>query len=577
MCGIIGCTGVKPALTILLEGLGDLEYRGYDSSGVALLGEGIHITKRVGQVQYLREAFAHTERQETTGIGHTRWATHGAPSRENAHPHTDKNRTVAVVHNGIIENYLLIQEELKQKNIQPDTDTDTEVIPHLLAYYRREGMDPFSAIRTLVEKLSGSYALGIVFSDRPNRVYAIRKGSPLWLARQECMGMSLLASDPVALRRYGGEIYALEEGEIACLSPACVSVFDRQGVYRKIAPLPDMASVERVDKGGYPTFMEKEIHQVPISISQTMVAPRDPLPTGASRVYLVGCGSAYHAALVGEILIERYLGIPAIAMIASEFRYRDVPLSPQTPVIFLSQSGETADTLASLREAKKKGAPTYAIVNVQESSIGREADLLYHTKAGVEVAVATTKAYCAQLTALYSLIVGEVPTKVVTACQAAMEVDLQDLVPYWTARAHGFYIGRGMDGAICREGSLKLKEISYLHAEAYDAGELKHGTISLIEEGTPVIGVITESRLAAKTLANLEEVRARGGKIWLIAGHTISTKGVAYPIIRLPEIEEVYAPLPCAVLLEHLALRITLSRGYNPDRPRNLAKSVTVE
>ncbi len=577
MCGIIGYTGVKPALPRLLEGLGILEYRGYDSSGIALLGDTVRRERAKGKLAALIQKVENFSRGEDCGIGHTRWATHGAPTEDNAHPHTDEEGSVAVVHNGIIENYKSLKEGLLERGISFTSQTDSEVIPHLLAMYRRQGAGPLEAISRLYEVLEGSFALGIVFRDRPGRVYGIRRGSPLLAAHKN--GESFLASDIPALSGRLCSVYYLEEGEIACLTKHEVAVFDRRGVYLERYPKPVSHEAKQEGKGEFSTYMEKEIHEAPGAVEATFQKGGAPFYEDCRQVYLVGCGSAYHACLVGELLLERYRGVSVKTMVASEFRYRNVPLSKDTPVILVSQSGETADTLAAMREAKKKGAPTYAICNVRNSAMSRETDREYPTMAGIEVAVATTKAYAAQLAAFYRLVLGEeMTTKVVNSMEDAIRVDLGQIVPYLTARAHAFYIGRGIDDAICKEGSLKLKEISYLHAEAYAGGELKHGTISLIEPGTPVIAVMTDPALFEKTRSGVDEVLARGAKVWLLCPPNTPQHLLAgcTPIL-LPDVPYPYTPFPAAIVLERIALGVAKARGYDPDRPRNLAKSVTVE
>lgn len=573
MCGIIGYTGAKNALKRLLDGLASLEYRGYDSSGVALLGDGVRLLRAEGKLSRLVARAEGFGLGEQTGIGHTRWATHGAPTEENAHPHTDEGNTLAVVHNGIIENHGALRRQLTEAGVVFRSKTDTEVVPHLLSTFRKEGLDPLAAMAKLVGTLRGSYALAVVFYDRPNRIYAVRRDSPLYLATGK--DGSYLASDLVALAPHARAFYTLKEGEIGVLTPTEVAFFDREGIYAEHLPEKMPNTTEGVDKGGYATFMEKEICEVPKAVERTINAPL-PHFHGGQRVYLVGCGSAYHAALVGELLLEEQ-GVPARAMIASEFRYRPVPLSKDTPVILISQSGETADTLAALRRAKERGATTYAVVNVATSAMAREADFVCHTKAGVEVAVATTKAYCAQLACLFAWLGGEMQTKVVTSCEAALEIPLGEVVPYLARAAHAFFIGRGIDSAIAREGCLKLKEISYLHAESYEAGELKHGTISLIEKGTPVIAILTDPRIAEKTLSNMEEVGARGGRIWAVVTEGLAHLTRDFPSIVIPSLSPPYAALPAAVVLERISLKVALLRGHDPDKPRNLAKSVTVE
>lgn len=574
MCGIIGYTGQATALGRLLRGLSKLEYRGYDSAGVALLGDELRILRAEGRLSHLLARAEGFGRGETVGIGHTRWATHGAPTASNAHPHRDERGTVAVVHNGIIENHLALREELEREGVVFASRTDTEVVPHLLARYRAAGDTPLGAMARLFAVLKGSYALAVLFADRPSRIYAVRSGSPLYLAKGETG--SYLASDLLALGGSCKRFYALEEGEVGVLTPTEVAHFDQDGVY--MDRMEQSIPVGQVDTGlvGYQTYMEKEIGEVPRAVEATLETTMPPLPKKAREVYLVGCGSAYHAALVGELALESR-GYVARAMLASEFRYRAVPIGRDTPVILISQSGETADTLAALRMAKELGAPTYAIVNVATSAIAREADHLLHTKAGVEVAVATTKAYCAQLACLFQWVLGSVQTKVVTSCRDALATPLTEAVSYLADKAHAFFIGRGIDAAICREGCLKLKEISYLHAESYEAGELKHGTISLIERGTPVLAVVTDPGIAPKTLSNIEEVRARGARVWVIVTEGLVPLCKGYDTISIPDLAPPFTALPAAVVLERLALAVALARGYDPDKPRNLAKSVTVE
>lgn len=580
MCGIVGYTGHESCMEKLLAGLTVLEYRGYDSAGVALLGEELSVLRAEGKLIALKRKAVGWDDGEMTGIGHTRWATHGSPDKKNAHPHTDPEGQVAVVHNGIIENYRTLKEELTREGAVFSSETDTEVIPHLLARARRAGRNPIEAIWDTVGRLTGSFALGILFADRPNRVYGVRRGSPLIVA--EGKGGTHMASDILALQGVARGVYPVGEDEIAVLTPREVIFFDRFGVVRQRVASPLQTEKQTVGRGRYATFMEKEMAEFPRAVEATATAPAPPFSRRAETVYLVGCGSAYHAGMVGELLFERTSHTPARAVVASEFRYREIPLGPRTPVIFLSQSGETADTLASLRLAKEKGAPTYAVVNVPTSAIAREADGVYLTQAGPEVAVATTKAYGAQVAALCRLALGvpkkAVLTKVVKACEAALSLPLEGVVPYLTPRAHAYYIGRDMDDAICREGCLKLKEISYLHAESYAAGELKHGTISLIDRGTPVIAVATQEGVYGKTLANVEEVLARGAEVWLLADGEFAVP--THPHlhrIALPHVEREYAALPAAVVLERIALGVAKARGYDPDKPRNLAKSVTVE
>ncbi len=603
MCGIIGYTGTRKTIDILLDGLSALSYRGYDSAGVATSECGIRLCRAEGKLSNLTQKIQ-SEATFTgkTGIGHTRWATHGAATETNAHPHTDTKRTVAVVHNGIIENAEEIKQELMAMGVTFASDTDTEVIPHLLAHHMRLCKNPREAIRMTLARLRGAYALGILFSAYPNDIFAVRCRSPLVVARG-CEG-SLLASDVSALLPYTREVCYPEEGDILRLTPDTIQIYTEDGV-RTPTPVHVAWDAGAVHRGGYRHFMEKELHEVPEAVYNTITAYGcDPLVPDHQRltdsllaktdeVCFVGCGSAYHVGLANTMHGEEKSRIRMRAEIASEFRYRRAVLSPHALVVAISQSGETADTLAALEAAKAAGHPTLAVVNVPGSLIARMADYVIYTHAGPEIAVATTKAYCAQMVAIWCFLEHLCRVHNINRQESCLlknahvisklcrEILAQrDKIEYLT---HGivnagdiFFIGRGTDAAICREGALKLKEITYLHAEAYEAGELKHGTISLVTEGTPVIAVVTQGGTADKMHANIREVQARGGVVTVVAtAHTPIPEGCR--VFRLPPCDEEVAPLLAVLTLDLLAYETCIKMGLEVDTPRNLAKSVTVE
>lgn len=606
MCGIVGYVGAKNATDIVLEGLFNLEYRGYDSAGIALLhNKTLHVVKSAGRLQNLAGKLAKDQNARgACGIGHTRWATHGAPSNENAHPHGTQK--LQLVHNGIIENYLQIKQELLHNGCAFESETDTEVAARLLdSLY---ASDPLNALTRLTRRLKGSYALGILFYDRPDTIYAVRKDSPLIIGLGT--GENFIASDVPAILKHTRDYYLLEEGEIAEITPARVTVYGPDGgIVEKEKKTADW-SVEQAQKGGHAHFMLKEMMEQPKALSDT-VHPRikgglpdfsgDGLPedffTRYEKLHFVACGTAMHAGTVGKTLIEMLARVPVEVDLASEFRYRNPILPQRCLVVVISQSGETADTLAALRLAKSSGRDTLAIVNVAGSSIEREADYVLRTYAGPEIAVASTKAFSVQIALLYLLAIslakanGKLSDEQAKAAleklldaigktAAALEKNgyLQSLAPRFTKTRSLFYLGRGIDHALAMEGSLKLKEISYIHSEAYAAGELKHGTISLIEEGVPVVALATQSALLPKMVSNIREVRARGAYVLLVTkeGFEIGAD-ICDDCVRLPALDDEFMPILAVLVLQMFAYHVAVARGCDVDKPRNLAKSVTVE
>ena len=590
MCGIIGYTGEDNAAEILLSGLKKLEYRGYDSAGIALEGnEQIDIYKNKGKVSVLEQ----TLKQQgtltaTVGIGHTRWATHGAPEDKNAHPH--RSGRVVLVHNGIIENERSLREALNNRGLCPVSDTDTELIALLLNEAYTDS--PIRALREVTAQLEGSYALGILFEDHPGEIYALRKDSPLIIGRGD--GENFIASDIPAILEYTHDYWLLEEGEIAVITKDSVTILDKNNCPITRACRTADWDEQSAQKGGFPHFMAKEINEQPHVVQETV---RRYYQKGSlfsehtfqieGTLHIVACGSAYHAGMLGKHVIEKYARIPVTVEIASEFRYADPILSPKDLVLIISQSGETADSVAALRLAKEQGVPTLGIVNVWGSTIAREADTVLYTAAGPEISVATTKAYLCQVVLLYMLalkwgnredlmlqieqlpsLIREVLTQEQTYKETALRLyRCKDL----------FFIGRGQDYAVSCEASLKLKEISYVHSEAYAAGELKHGTISLIEEGTPVLAIMTDRERVAKTLGNIREVGARGAEILCITHPDVDTHTAHGQRLLLPQCTDFVAPVLAAVLTQLFAYHVAVARGNDVDQPRNLAKSVTVE
>lgn len=607
MCGIIGYTGVLDAKKVLTEGLQELEYRGYDSAGVAyFMGDSVKTIKKEGKVSCLCETIKETAADDVTtcGIGHTRWATHGGVSSTNSHPHTFGK--VTLIHNGIIENYKHLEEEFRQRGLEPVSQTDSEIAAMVIndCY---EG-NPVKAIKKAVARLEGAYAFCIMFEDQPGIIYAIRAGSPLVATHTE--KGSVIASDMVALLKYSKNYFVLPEHHIARLTIDDITItnMEHQVVEPKILHVNwDVASAR---KGGYDYFMLKEIHEQPEALRNT-IGPRtvnglpdfteDNIPdsvfTDINRIIITACGTAMHAGLIGKNMIETLTRIPVTVDIASEFRYQNPILDKHTLVITISQSGETADTLAALRLSKENGAKTLSIINVKGSSIARESDYVLYTHAGPEIAVASTKAYTVQLAAMYlfafrfayakGLLTEEDTRKYMQKLENTIHT-VEELLSYdEEVKPIGkklkktrdlFFIGRGLDYALSCEGSIKLKEISYIHSEAYAAGELKHGTISLITDNVPVIALATQADVYAKMISNIREVRSRGAKVILItnADAHVDASLCDYHIM-LPEMDDAFTPFGAAVILQYIAYYAAVSRGLNVDQPRNLAKSVTVE
>ena len=604
MCGIIGYTGRKPACGILLDGLQRLEYRGYDSTGILVQENGAFFTvKKKGRLENLRRELGGRTLNGTCGIGHTRWATHGGPTDQNAHPHGTKR--VMLVHNGIIENYLELKAFLSDKGYTFTSETDTEVAACLLDFCYHG--DPLAAIRETLRKLTGAYAFAIVFADYPGRIYATRKDGPLLVAPGE--GENFLASDLSGVIEHTNRYFTLEEGEIALLKPDCVKVYAPDGCeVQKTVSTVDW-SIEQAQKNGFEDFMLKEIYDQPEALLAA-VRPRvrDGLPCfdgeglgkdffrRFSQIRIVGCGTAMHAGLIGRVVIERLARIPIAVEIASEFRYSDPILTNGTLVIVVSQSGETADSLAALRLAKERGCETLAIVNVAGSSIAREAKHVLYTHAGPEISVCSTKAYTVQMALFYllafcfALANGRIDTKEARCLTShlldctqsvAAVIEMQDVFHRCAEKLkdteHLFFLGRGLDYALACEGSLKLKEISYIHCEAYAAGELKHGTISLITEGVPVIALATQKALWSKMLSNIKEVKARGASVFLIAREDGENAQTDDTQIALEGGDDLFMPFPAVTALQLIAYYTAKLRGCDIDKPRNLAKSVTVE
>lgn len=612
MCGIVGYCGSKQAAPILLEGLSKLEYRGYDSAGLAVRNatDDIQIVKATGKlIQLYNKTEGGALVLGTCGIGHTRWATHGEPSVDNAHPHCSDNCYVVGIHNGIIENYQELKEKLAQKGYTFYSKTDTEIAVKLVDYYyRKTNGNPVEALSRTMLRVRGSYAFAMMFKDFPDEIYVARKDSPLILGISG--GDTYLASDVPAILKHTRDIYYIDNLEIARLTPGEIQFFniDQERIEKQSTHITWDA--QAAEKAGYEHFMIKEIHEQPTAIRNTIrniihdnaldfsvTGLSDEFLRSIQQVDIVACGSAYHVGLVAQYVIEDLAKIPVRVELASEFRYRNPILDETHLVVVISQSGETADTLAALREAKGKGVKTLAIVNVVGSSIAREADYTFFTLAGPEIAVATTKAYGAQLVSCYllALKLGQVRASIDDGEWNRMVQDLLNLPDkiemilqqkesiQWFAsqnyNAHDvFFIGRGLDYAISMEGSLKLKEISYIHSEAYAAGELKHGTISLIEDGTLVIGVLTQAELMEKTVSNLMEVKSRGGYIAALTSEQISSiQSTADFIIQIPSVDKHFMASLAVVPLQLLSYYISVSRGLDVDKPRNLAKSVTVE
>ena len=606
MCGIVGYVGKRNAQNVLLDGLEKLEYRGYDSTGVALaLDGGIRVVKSKGRLAELRKKLELQALAESgCGIGHTRWATHGEPSDVNSHPHSTPR--VSIVHNGIIENYGILKERLIAKGYTFESETDTEVLVKLIdSCYEGE---PLQAIHEALSMVRGSYALAVLFRDFPDTVFAVKRESPLIVGWGE--GENFVASDIPALLKYTRRCSVLEVGDLAVVTRECIRFYDEfaEPVEREI--LTADWDMEAAEKGGYPHFMLKEINEQPAAITAT-VSPRveDGLPDlripelsdeklrDIGTIHLVACGTAMHAGMVGKAAIETLARVPAEVDIASEFRYRDPILNKNDLVIIISQSGETSDTLAALKLAKSRGVPVLAIVNVVGSSIARAADYVLYTYAGPEIAVASTKAYMVQMCVLYLFALRlayargaqtEAETRRLTAellrASEVIKPRLADCeqIKYLASRFVNtqscFFIGRGFDYSLSLEGSLKLKEISYVHSDAYAAGELKHGTISLITDGVPVIALATQKKVYEKTISNAKETKSRGAKVLLFTTKdAVVPDGVADYVVRLDDYDDLLMPLQLIVPLQLFAYYMAVLRGCDVDKPRNLAKSVTVE
>ena len=608
MCGIVGYLGNRQATEVLVEGLSKLEYRGYDSAGVAInIGEELSVRKFKGRLQVLADDLTAKPINGGLGIGHTRWATHGEPSDVNSHPHFNKEKTIAVVHNGIIENYLELREELQKEGYVFLSQTDTEVVAHLVDKFYEGNL--LEAVYKATEKLRGAYALGVVCKDNNNELVAVRKDSPLIVGVGE--DENFIASDIPAILKYTRDVIFLENDEYVHMQGPKVTILDenKNVVEKKINEIN--WDIEAASKGGFDSFMAKEIYEQPKGVEDTLMRRLD--ENGRiklddikitkedldriNKVYIVACGTAYHAGLVGKYAIEKFAKIPVIADIASEFRYSDPFVDENTLIIIVSQSGETADTLAALRDAKAKGARVLSITNVVGSSIARESDDIFYTWAGPEIAVASTKAYTTQLMAFYMIalnlamtkgsiteeeyfkmidILKEMPSKV----EKVLECDkfVEEIAAEIKDKNDIFYLGRGLDYALAMEGSLKIKEISYMHAEAFAAGELKHGTIALIEEGTPVIAIATQEQLFEKMVSNMQEVKARGAKvIAIVEEYNKEVEKSADRVIYIPEVEDMFASITSVVPMQLLSYHVAKMRGCDIDKPRNLAKSVTVE
>ena len=611
MCGIVGYVGPSQAPAILMDGLKRLEYRGYDSAGIAVHdGNNINMLKAKGKLVNLAKKLEENPISGCLGIGHTRWATHGAPSDINSHPHISSDRLIAVVHNGIIENYLDIKEELTQKGYKFVSETDTETVAHLIDYYYKSGMGFLESVFKTLERIEGAYALGILCRDYPDTLIAARKNCPLVIGKGE--GENFIASDIPAILHHTRNVYFLDDNEIAVIKADSIKIYDNNKNEVKKDIYEVKWDIDAAEKGGYEHFMIKEINEQP-KIIQELVQRRIPEDSSSidmsgiklkkadiealSRIYIVACGTAYHAGLIGKNLIEKLTRIPVIADVASEFRYRDPVIDEHTLLIVVSQSGETADTLEALRIAKRNNARVMAVVNAVGSSIAREADDVFYILAGPEISVASTKAFTAQVTAMELIAVNmamelgkidsnefsnikeelyRVPSKVSDILQKS-HVEKQ-LAEKYSNVANVFFIGRGLDYIVSMEGSLKLKEIAYLHSEAYAAGELKHGPIAMIDENTLVVAVLTQEELFEKTLSNIKEVKARGAKVIAIAleGNDSFTKEVD-DVIFIPRASWMVAPLLAAVPAQLFAYYMAYCLGTDIDQPRNLAKSVTVE
>ncbi|MBN2879544.1 MAG: glutamine--fructose-6-phosphate transaminase (isomerizing) [Clostridia bacterium] len=610
MCGIVGYIGEKKSTDVLLDGLSKLEYRGYDSAGVAVLsGDKMEIRKKKGRLKVLGDDLIKMPIEGGMGIGHTRWATHGAPSDENAHPHATASGDIAVVHNGIIENYMKLKDYLGTKGYTFVSQTDTEVIAHLIDHYYEGSL--YEAVQEAMKRLEGSYALAVISKKDPDELIAVRKDSPLIIGLGE--GENFIASDIPAILAYTRNVYLLNDDEVARVRKDGVDVFDKYGIPVQHDIFKVDWDVEAAEKGGYQHFMIKEIHEEPKALKDTL-SPRITKEgeidlknldishrkiKNIQKIVIVACGTAYHAGLVAKYAFEEKLRIPVEIDIASEYRYRNPIVGPDDLYIIISQSGETADTMAAMRMAKKEGAQILAITNVVGSTLSREADYVMYTWAGPEIAVASTKAYTTQLLCLYLLMLefGKVRGAIdeldyaayITELKAipakAAEIITEDSIKQIMKSAHKhctvedtYFLGRNLDYAVALEGSLKLKEISYIHSEAFPAGELKHGPIALIEDNTLVITIATQERLFEKTVSNIKEVKARGAYVLAITTEKADLiRDLADEIILVPETMNIFMPILSVIPTQLFAYYCSVERGIDVDKPRNLAKSVTVE
>ena len=622
MCGIVGFVGQGNTKDILLAGLSRLEYRGYDSAGIALYSQPFTLVKAVGKLEELKKKVAADKECQlpySMGIGHTRWATHGKASEKNAHPHLSMHKEVVLVHNGIIENFAELKNFLQEQGYSFYSDTDTEVAVNLIEYYYRKDKDILKALFSVQKELKGSYAFAIMFQEDEKTLYAMRKDSPLIVGKGE--NAFYLASDVSAFLDYTNEIYPVENREILSLSEKEIHIYNKNGEEVKRSSTIAELSQSQIHKGEYLHFMEKEIFEQPKVVKDTLLYAcnqENEEPAGnaenpefsyeafsmtekdfqeISRIRVIACGSAYHAGWVLKSVCESLARVPVQVELASEFRYNHPILEKGELLISISQSGETADTLAALKEAKKLGAKTLSIVNVKGSAIARESDFVFYTQAGPEIAVATTKAYSCQLAAgyIFSLLLAKAKGKISKEETQSLTEELfllpgkiqqclsfdQEILPMAKELKDAdniFFLGRGLDWAISMEGALKLKEISYIHCESYSSGELKHGTISLIEKGSPVIGLLSQEELAGKSISNIHEVRSRGAKCFVIRMEEIAIEeeDFAHNLI-VPKTHPLFAGSLLVLPLQFLSYQVSLLKGFDPDKPRNLAKSVTVE
>ena len=610
MCGIVGYIGKRQAADLLVEGLSKLEYRGYDSAGVAIIEDKkISVRKLKGRLANLENDLNANAIHGHIGIGHTRWATHGEPSDVNSHPHSNGNATISVVHNGIIENYMKLREWLTDKGYQFLSETDTEVIPNLVDYYYRDGRNLFDAVVKATAKLEGSFAIGVIANNEPDKIIAVRKDSPLIVGLGE--NESFIASDIPAVLNHTRDVYLLEDKEFVILTKDGVELRNEDGEKIEKEVYHVTWNVDAAEKGGYEDFMLKEIHEQPKAVRDTLAGKialgkeitldnvkftKEELEN-FDKVYIVACGTAYHAGVVGKTVIEKLAKIPVEIDVASEFRYRDPLITDRTLIIVVSQSGETADTLAVLRDGQRQGARVLAITNVVGSSVSREADDVIYTLAGPEIAVASTKAYVTQLAAFYILglyfgrlketiteeyaeeIKAEmltIPDKIERALE--MKEELQKYADKHYNHREIDFLGRGLDYAVAMEGSLKLKEISYIHCDAYAGGELKHGPIALIDKGTEVITLLTQEALKDKMISNVREVSTRGGNIFAVVNEGDETsKEVVDSLVYIPKTIDLLTPMISVVPLQLISYYVAKQKGCDVDKPRNLAKSVTVE